>query len=223
MNKPDTLSQDLIETIYSNVFRQSTEKSGYYYINLGTKMNSKEFRQFMIKIKNELNKLCKTNLNKELNYQSLGRFNHQHTSKPHRDTASDHSFLMLGYEPTAVDSTVYITDYSKYIEQENISIDSFFEEDKEANLVFNISPFKKYIKEIKPFNKSDYRIIIANNSRSYQEKTFGVFHSAEIPKKTDNEDRIINYMMLKLSKLNSIEQYTIQNVEEFLNTQKVSR
>lgn len=223
MNKPDTISQDLIKTIYSNVFRQNTERKGYYYLNLGCNINSKTFRQSMVNIKNRLSALCKKNMNKELHYQSLGRFNHQYTSKPHRDTAPDHSFLMLGYEPTVVESTVYITDYSKFIERENIPIDAFFGEDKEANLVHNISQFEEYIKEIRPFNKNDYRIIIANNSRSYKEKTFGVFHSAEIPKKMDNQDRIINYMMLKLSSLNSEERYTIQNIKKFLNTEKVNR
>ena len=223
MNKPDILTKDLIKNIYTSVFRQSTKQDGFYYLNLGSKIESKEFRQLMIDIKNSLSVLCKENLKKELHYKSLGRFTHQNTSKPHRDTADNHSFLMLGYEPTMVESKAYITDYSKFIEQQKISIETFFSKDKEANLVEDTSLLEDYTTEINPFNKNDYRILIANNSRSYEEKTFGVFHSAEIPKKIDNQDRILNYMMLRLSDLNSKEQYTLQNIEEFLSTDKVNR
>lgn len=223
MNRPDILTKDLIITIYNNIFRESTKQTGFYYLNLGSKLDSKVFRQLMVEFKNALSNLCKQHLKKELHYQSLGRFNHQNTSKPHRDTAGNHSFLMLGYEPTMVESKAYITDYSKYIEHKGISIETFFGEDKEANLVDDISLLEDYKTEMKPFNKDDYRILIANNSRSYEETTLGVFHSAEITKKLDNQDRILNYIMLQLSDLNSEEQYTLQNVQEFLSTDKINR
>lgn len=223
MNKANVLTKDLIITIYNNTFRESTKKDGFYYLNLGSKSNSKTLRQLMVDLKNALSTLCNQHLKKELHYQSLGRFNHQNTSKPHRDTADNHSFLILGYEPTMVESKAYITDYSKYIEYEGISIETFFGEDMEANLVEGISSLENYSTEIKPFNKDDYRILIANNSRSYEESTFGVFHSAEIPKKLDGQDRILNYMMLRLSNLNCKEQYSLQNVQEFLSTDKVNR
>jgi hypothetical protein len=223
MNKPDILTKDLIKTIYDSIFRQNTKQAGFYYLNLEDKLNSKVFRQLMVDLKNALSILCNQHLKKELHYQSLGRFNHQDASKPHRDTAGDHSFLILGYEPTMVESKAFITDYSKYIEHERIPLETFFGENKETNLVEDISSLTDYKTEMKPFNKNHYRILIANNSRSYAETTFGVFHSAEIPEKVDNQDRLLNYMMLKLSDLNSKEQYTLQDVQEFLNTDKVNR
>lgn len=223
MNKAIVLTEDLVNSIYASVFRQSTEMEGYYYLNLGSEIDSKFLRQLMVDLKNALSALCKKHLKNELHYQSLGRFNHQHTSKPHRDTADNHSFLLLGYEPTMVESRAYITDYSKYIEDEGISLESFFGADMEANLIEDNSRLKAYTKEMKPFNKSDYRILIANNSRSYEEKTLGVFHSAEIPKKLDHQDRILNYMMLRLSDQNSKEQYSMPNVNEFLNTDTINR
>jgi uncharacterized protein (DUF2164 family) len=223
MNKSYLPSKDMIRGIFNEVFRQSTNQAGFYYLNMGANLDSKVFRQTMVDIKNALSALCKQHLKRELLYQSLGRFNHQSSSKPHRDTADDHSFLILGYEPTVVESKAYITDYSKYIEDKGISKEQFFEEDKEANLVKNISVLTDYTIEIKPFNKEHFRILIANNSRSYIEATYGVFHSAEIPEKLHDQDRVINYMMLRLSDLNSKEQYTRQNVQEFVSTDKVNR
>lgn len=223
MKKPDILTQDVISGIYKNVFRKSTEQTGFYYLNLGSQINSQKLRRLMVGIKNELSVLCKKKLGEELYYQSLGRFSHQNTSKPHRDSADNHSFLILGYEPTVVKSKAYITDYSKYIEDEGISLETFFGDDKEVNLVEDIACLEKYKIEIKPFDRNDYRIIIANNSRSYKEKTWGVFHSAEILERIENQDRVLNYMMLKFSDLGKKEEYTLQNVEEFLTTDIINR
>ncbi len=223
MSQSLQLTNDQIATIYKAVFRKSTEEAGYYYLDLGTDLDSKAFRRFMVDLKDALSDLCRYNLNKALHYQSLGRFNHQHSSQPHRDSADDHSFLMLGYEPTMVESTAYITDYTQYIEHRELSLEAFFGGNKEVNLIQDVTAISDYVREITPFDKSHYRVLIANNSRSYDEATFGVFHSAEIPEKSDQADRVLNYMMLRLCGLNTEEQYTPQDIEEFVKTDKIDR
>lgn len=223
MNTSVNITQEQTTLAFNAIFRQSTKQPGYFYWNLGSNLDSHRFRLLLIKLKKELSVQCEQKLNKKLLLKSLGRFNQQHSSKPHRDTSVDHSFLILGYEPTNVDSKIFVTDYTKYIEEHHLSLEEFFGKNKDANLVKDTSAFSSYINEIKSFTKKHYRILIVNNSKSFEEKTYGVFHSAEIPKKTETEDRIINYVMLQLSDLKSKEQYTTQDIEEFLNTDNVCR
>lgn len=142
-----------LQSAYNAVFRNSTNQPGFCFWDFGNQIESKTFRQRMVDLKNGLSNLCNSQLNKQLNYQSVGRFNHQHTSKLHRDTANEYSFLMLGYEPTKVHSKVYVADYSKYIETMNISLEAFFEGDRDANLINNNSVLNSFVTELNPFPK----------------------------------------------------------------------
>ena len=212
-----------LNAIYQAVFRNSTSQPGFYYQDLGKQLNSKAFRQRMIELKDGLSYISEQASNKKLNYQSIGRFNHQHSSRFHRDSAEPLSFLMLGYEPTQVESKVYIADYTKLIESQNISLEAYFEGDEGINTAADEKQLNPYVTELSPFSKDNYRLLLLNNSKSFQEKTFGVFHRGEISQKVDQEDRIINYMMLYLCDKEAEEQHSVEAISEFVNTDKVHR
>ena len=152
----------------------------------------------MVDLKNGLSEICSVHGQKKLIYQSIGRFNQQHSSRFHRDSAEEHTFLMLGYEPTIVPSKVYVADYTKYVESQDISLEAFFGGSNDVNTIDNDELLEPYMTELVPFPKNHYRLLLLNNSKSFQEKTFGVFHRGEILKKIASEDRIINYIMLAL-------------------------
>lgn len=122
-----------LNTIYDKVFRESTDQPGFFYLDLGKKINSKTFRKWMVQLKEGLSNVCNLRTNKQLNYQWLGRFNHQHSSRFHRDSANEQSILMLGYEPTKISSKVYVADYTKLIEEQNTSLATYFGESQEVN------------------------------------------------------------------------------------------
>ncbi|WP_276166184.1 hypothetical protein [Zobellia alginiliquefaciens] len=216
-----TVSKQSLQTAYNDVFRKSANEPGFYVWNFGNKIDSTTFRQNMVDIKNELSKLCELHLNKQLNFQSIGRFNHQHSSRPHRDTAKPHSFLMLGYEPTKVNNKVYVTDYSKYIDSQQISLKEFFGGDPDANLILDNSVLEPFITELNPFPKENYRLLLLNNSKSFEDATFGVFHSAEIIEKLEGENRVLNYNMMHLCNLNTEEEYNLQAINDFVQTDQI--
>ncbi len=222
-SKDTKFSKKEVNNIYKEVFRQSTINSGFCYFDFGKEIDSKSFRQIMVNLKKSLSETCKTKLNKKLIYQSIGRFNHQNTSRFHRDTAENHSFLMLGYEPTKVDSKVYVADYSKYIEVHNIPLLNYFENDESTNTIGNYDCLEPYITELNPFYKNHFRLLILNNSKSFTEKTYGVFHRGEIPNKVEQENRVLNYMMLYLSGKLVEEKYSNEIVNDFISTKLVSR
>jgi len=223
MNSNHILSEEQIEKAYNAVFRNSTNQPGFYFWDLGNKINSRNFRRQMIILKNGLSKRCKIQLNKKLNYQNIGRFNHQNSSKLHRDTAGNFSFLMLGYKPTKVDSNVFVADYTKYIESEQISLKTFFAGDYDANLIEDESILTPFKREITPFLKENYRILLLNNCKSFEEASFGIFHGAKMPKINNKEDRIINYMMMQLCNKNEKEQYNLNDIIDFETNNYINR
>lgn len=213
-----TFSTKEVQTIYNAVFRDSTSQPGFYFRDFGSEIGAKPFREQMIDLKNKLSSLCEAQQSKRLNYQSLGRFNHQHSSKFHRDTSDANSFLMLGYEPTKIDSKVCVADYTRYFEHQNKPLDGSFDGYVDTNIVDNDQLPSTYVTELSPFIKSNYRLLFLNNGES-----FGVFHGAEVANIIDNQDRVINYMMMYLCDLHVDEPYSTKNVIDFVNMEKIDR
>lgn len=210
-------------TFYEKVFRNSIEQPGFHWVDFGKDIDSTIFRQKMVDLKDELTELCRIHLHQELIYQWLARFNHQHTSRFHRDSAAEHSILMLGYEPTQVDSQVYIADYSKLIEKENTSLIDFFGGNEDVNIPFDESSLASYSTELLPFPKNHYRLLVLNNSKSFEDKTYGVFHRGDIPEKIEGEDRVINSVMLNIGEIGTKENYKEKEIVDFVTTNKIDR
>ncbi|HAA19323.1 MAG TPA: hypothetical protein DCP28_11330 [Cytophagales bacterium] len=177
----------------------------------------------MVELKEGLTAVSQRRANLRLNYQWMGRFSHQHTSQFHRDSAHPHSFLMLGYEPTAVDSRVYVADFSKLIEQHGIPLATYFGGSQEVNVAAEAPSIAPYVTELTPFPKDHYRLLVLNNSKSFQKPTFGMFHRGEVQQKQSAEDRIINSIMLYMANPEEEEQHTQQDISNFVNTQQVNR
>lgn len=217
-------SEKELHDIYDAVFRDSTNQPGFFFHDFGKQLDSKSFRQWMVELKNRLSDICGIRASKQLNYQSLGRFNHQHSSGFHRDNTEEaHSFLMLGYEPTRVDSKVYVADYSKLIEEQNMSLETYFDRIKNVYTTNNDHLLSPYIFELAPFPKEHYRILLLNNNKSFEEKTFGVFHRAEVAKSLKGDERVINYMMVYLCEKSSIEYHSPSDIEDFIMRENVYR
>jgi len=218
-----TFTSQQLHDIYEAVFRGSTHQPGFYFQDFGNKIDSPTFRKIMIELKQGLSNICELRLNKQLNYQGIGRFNHQHSSRFHRDSAHPHSFLMLGYEPTQVDSKVYVADYTKYIEHQNIPLETYFDGSQELNSVNDDQSLLPYITELAPFPKDHYRLLLVNNSKSFEEKTFGVFHRGEVLQVIEGEDRLLNYVMLQLCEKGVADQYNSLAIQDFIDTTQVNR
>lgn len=216
------LQNDDIEHIFSNVFREKFDKPGFAMITFGDEMDSKSFRSQMVHLKKVLSKKCEKAFGYELDYYWLGRFNQQTTTKYHRDNAPEDSFLMLGYEPSLIESKLYLADYSKLVREKEIPTSEYYER---HNPIFTEGEalLKPYIKEVDEFDSNSYKIVLINNSDLSSNKTFGVLHKAEIINKDPSKDRVINSMMLYLKTHEEPNRKTIYNETEFIETDLISR
>ncbi len=188
---------ELATSAYPKVFRTGFSEPGFALFNLGTTFGSQEQRQLMVELKQELSRLEHERCGRTLVYQSLGRFDQQVTTKPHRDGGPDQSILMLGYEPTSVPSRVSMSDFSRCASDMELTPAEFLDR---HNPMFpdGQDRLANYTTELADFDHSSFQILIINNSvtpvggNSLQ----GILHTAEIIVPDPDQMRVVNSTMV---------------------------
>ena len=187
---------DLANSAYHRVFRTEFTQPGFALIKLGPDYGSESQRQLMIDLKNEFDRLERRHRGRELVYQSLTRFDQQVTTKPHRDGGPDESILMLGYEPSLIESRVELSDYSKCAHDLEMTPAEFLDQ---FNPMFpdGQNRLTHYTKPIDDFDNSSFQILIINNSmKQLGEGLVGVLHTATIINPNPDVRRVINSTMI---------------------------
>ncbi|WP_116770574.1 hypothetical protein [Maribacter litoralis] len=219
MTKTDVSIEKLAQQCFSAVFRTDTDKPGFHHFDLGKNNTPFEFRTIMTTLKKELSLLSETHFSKKLSYHWLVRFDQQVNTPFHVDNAGDQSFLLLGYEPSEVESELHIADYhafAKANDQEHIAnFTPVFKEDESLLVSFTT--------KLKLFDKEAYHIVIMNNcNATLPAETLGVYHKALIVKQDFSKSRVVNSMVLNMtSEDRSIEDCQME--EKYLNTTAISK
>ena len=91
---------DLVAWIFERVCRRDLSQPGFVLIQLPVFDTTFELRQLMLDLKHGLSRRHEDLCGGKLVYQSMGRFDQQETTKPHRDGGPEESLLLLGYEPS---------------------------------------------------------------------------------------------------------------------------
>ncbi|AUC85842.1 hypothetical protein CW731_11325 [Polaribacter sp. ALD11] len=214
--------KEISEYCIKNVFRTSTDKPGFVHIDFGKNRTSYQLRSIMVALKKELSKFTTKQFHKKLSYHWLVRFDQQVNTPFHLDNAEEQSFLMLGYEPSEIDSELHIADYHKYANDSSVAPKDYI---KHFTPVFkeDESLLEPYTTKIKSFDRNTYKIVFINNSNPKSEpETLGVFHKAKMIKPDVNKTRIVNSVIFNmLSKDNIIEDE--KKEKSFLKTEVISK
>ena len=104
---------NLARRMFHQTCRRDLKPAGFSLAQFGTEGNSRRFRRLMLEILDELSNCSLEQSGRELLALSMSRFNQQTTTKPHRDGGPEESLLLLGYEPTPIDSRLSLADYSR--------------------------------------------------------------------------------------------------------------
>ena len=126
LNTKDDINDNILGEVFSNVFRHKHENTGFSILSFHQEMNSELLRQSMIDLKKGLSIRCQNKFNQELDYFWLSRFDQQKTTKFHRDNAPTDSYLVLGYEPTKIESRILFADYHQFMVEKNLSIEQYY-------------------------------------------------------------------------------------------------
>ena len=192
----NTSPRVIAEAVYHPVFRTEFSEPGFALIDLGPDCSSETQRQLMVALKNELSRLEHQHRGRELVYQSLTRFDQQVTTKPHRDGGPDESILMLGYEPSMIESRLEISDYSKCAHDLGLTPAEFLDR---FNPMFSggRERLAAYTTPVHDFDNKSFQIVIINNSmKPLGEGLVGVLHTATIINPNTDLRRVINSTML---------------------------
>jgi hypothetical protein len=193
------LDQATATEVFRRVWRFDFGRPGFCLLDLGAAKDSNAFRSQMLALKEWLSDVSAHRIGKSLVYVSMARFDQQKTTRFHMDGAADESLLMLGYEPSAVRSRLFLADYSRCAFDLGITPKQFL---RDFNPMHGRgeSLLTRYVTELPPPRERHWRILLLNNSSlpstSENTKPLGVLHKAEIQNPTDCERRIVNSIML---------------------------
>ena len=196
--KKETIAQ-LAEKSFKSVFRTTIEAPGFVHLVFNKEeFTPFQFRALMIALKKEISKHIVSTSQQKLSNHWLVRFDQQVDTPFHVDNAAAHSILMLGYEPSEVESELQLADYHAYAQKTFEKPTNYFHKftpifkDDEEKLI----PF---ITKIKINTKEQYSIVIMNNSSpTLEATTLGVFHKAIMLTKDAKKSRIVNSMVLNI-------------------------
>lgn len=215
----------LAQEVNSLVLRTDFNAPGYCVVKLLDASSSIGFRAAMLELKDAMSEIVQRSHGEPLACVSAARFDQQNSTKPHLDAGPEQNFLLLGYEPTNVESDLQITDYCKCAFDDGVSPlelliqhNPMLRSGRDA-----LSPFTT---QVPCFANSDFRIVCINNSSApygpEQRKWQGVLHTAIVPRVDESSRRVINSMMLAPSGLID-DQLSQSELEEFARTSVVRR
>lgn len=209
----------IIDKVWTCVLRKEHEYPGFAVLSFSEDLGSSSLRKNMIALKHGLSERCKKEFGEALDYCWLTRFDQQTNTKFHRDNAPADSFLLLGYEPTQVESKLLVADYHQFITENDVSVEKYYED---YNPMFKAGEKKlePYITEVDDFDRKRYRIVIINNSDLSSKKTLGVLHKAEMITKDLSQARVVNSMMLYLKPKNEPE--SGEDERAFIETDEIN-
>jgi hypothetical protein len=180
--------------VFAQVFRRDFSAPGVALIGLGRAVGSHQLRLFMSALKDELSARAGP-----LVYRSLARFNQQVTTKYHLDGGPEESYLMLGYEPSAVPSALAVADYTRAAHDCGITPRALLEAHNPM-YAHNEQRLLPYVTALTAFDPSRANVLIINNSllpyAPGGTNPLGVMHQATILAPRPDRSRVVNSSML---------------------------
>jgi len=218
--------QELAEVLYTGTCRTRFDQAGFCVAHVGRERSSIEFRRLMVDLKQRMSALHTAQTGNALGYLSAARFDQQESTKPHRDGGPDECFLMLGYEPSAVDAELEIIDYSRCAFDMGLTPRELL---ARHNPMFQAGYelLKPYSTRIPCFAPADYQIVCMNNSIAPhtpdQPAWQGVLHTARILTPDETLRRVINSTMIAPLALDATAAVSSAQIQEFIHTSAVQR
>lgn len=208
------------------VFRRDFEQPGFALLDAGIEWTPRRFRAFLVALTAALNEVYQERFGRHLIYLSLGRFDQQVTTRAHRDGAPDESILILGYEPSAISSRLFLLDYTRYAQEIGLTPHEFLDR---LNPAFgdNEALLRDYTREVAGFRQGRYQILIINNSAASWENRehgmLGVLHKAVMLASQPGQPRHVNSLTLTTAERDEQTGRTAAEVQTFIESAAVAR
>lgn len=226
LNGLSETTASLAELIFRRVCRSDFDAPGFCLVNFGSVLSSPEFRLHMVRVYGELRNIHQKHTGDDLLFESATRFDQQVSTKLHLDGGPEESLLMLGYEPSSVQSSFTIADYSRFAFDRAIEPIEALEQ---YNPMFKAgqTALQPYTTHISCFMSQDYQIVFVNNSFApYSSETprwQGVMHGASVLNPDDDQRRVINSTQLASHPLGAEPRLGWEELNSYTRTDHVNR
>ena len=217
-----TPDQAVAERAYERAWRFDFTAPGFCLLDAGQGVDSHTLRAWMLNLKRLLSEISPRRTGRPVLFRSMARFDQQETTKLHLDGAPDQSMLMLGYEPSQVQSRLFLGDYTRAAYDLGITPQQFLQD---YNPMFKkgeevLAPYVTELPQPKPGHA---RILLINNSSlpftEARTNPLGVMHKAIIVTPDELKRRIVNSTML----VTEGEDIAVEKQEEFVATDRISQ
>lgn len=187
------------ENVFDLAWRTDFNRGGFAVLTAATEIDSRDLRSCMLALRRRLNEIGEERGFGRFGIRSLGRFDQQETTKFHLDGAPERSLLVLGYEPSRVESRLFLADFARAAFDLQITPRQFLED---FNPMYRRGEeaLSRYATELPRQPQGRARIVLINNSSLPFDgpsiNPLGVLHKAIIVAPDPAERRIVNSMML---------------------------
>jgi hypothetical protein len=120
--------QTVAEKVYDRAWRFDFTAPGFCLLDAGSAMDSHTLRVWMVTLKQLLSDISIRRTGRPFFFRSMARFDQKETTKFHLDGAPEQSMLMLGYEPSKIQSRLFLGDYARAAFDLGISPQQFLQE-----------------------------------------------------------------------------------------------
>lgn len=185
--------------VAARVFRTELSRAGFAFLDLGPHNEPRAFRERLVELCRDLDRIYQHDFRRRLHFRSIGRFDQQVTTEAHLDGAPDESVLVLGYEPSVVASRLFLLDYTKAATDRGLTPKEFL---RRFNPMVPSGRFvlNDYTTEVQPFCHEHYQVAVLNNSsldlEQRQRGMLGVLHKAVIVNPQADATRYVNSILL---------------------------
>jgi len=216
----------LAAAVYRLVCRTSFAAPGFALIRQTQIKSSKEQRQAMIELKENLSIMHQAMVGPPLEWFTLNRFDQKETTRPHRDAGPAQSVLIIGYEPSKIRSDLWVADYSACAHQLGLSPLQFLEEFNPmyAKGMHHLAP---YVMPVEDFDSKHFNMLVVNNSSTALDRQAqhwqGLLHSAAMRGRVNGGTRIINSAMIAPQQSDGHKALSAEAVEHFLSSDKTNQ
>lgn len=218
--------QSIAAGIYERTCRTTFNAPGFCVVNLGQSVDSTALRQLMVDLKRSMAAIHATRTGKTLVYFSAKRFDQQESTRPHLDGGPEESLLMLGYEPSDVDSELEISDYALCAFDLGLTPGEFM---ARHNPMFQSESalLRPYCTRIPGFSRNDFQIACINNSCAPFSQDHpqwqGTLHTATILTPDASKHRVLNHTIIASAPTGTPDAITESQQQEFITTSAVVR
>jgi hypothetical protein len=220
MTNEDT-TNSAADRVAKALFRTDLSGPGFALLDLGPGWTPRQFRAALVDLCDKLGGAYQRDFGRQLQFLSLGHFDQQVTTEAHLDGGPDESLLVLGYEPTAVRSRLFLVDYVRGACDRGMTPREFL---ARHNPMYREGrqTLEAYTTEVLGLNPDHYQVLFINNSSLPSDQRhrgmLGVLHKAVIVNPDPARSRHVNSIMLGVAEIGQPPPIPDEAVQAFIET-----